>query len=116
MRFTHLHQGRIDLVAIAVLLGALRSLESDAAGLTSTVGLAAALTVGVLLFFPIRHGARWLTDRFLYRDVPSYEAAVRAVRGSREVSTGERSLAASMAQKLGDLMGLESVVSDCMSL
>lgn len=65
---------------------------------------------GIVLFFSVRRGARWLIDRFLYRDVVDYREFLRVVPGDLPASNTTAEAATSIASRLAEILDLESAL------
>lgn len=99
------------LVVIAVALSVVTSLLGVAPEGGYPISLTASiLAVGVVLFFPLHQGARWLVDKLVYHDVVDYRRLMDAVRGDLLTSRQTRDVAAGVAQSLAQVLRLESVL------
>jgi two-component system sensor histidine kinase ComP len=97
------------LVVIVTLTGvtSLLSEESSSVSLTATALL---MTAGVAMFPLVRQGARLVVDRLVYSDVVQYDAFVSALKGDLPSSSHTTDAIAGIAQRLVDVLQLESAV------
>lgn len=110
------HRGMVYSIASLVLL-VLVSMGLaivPTTGSNGDAGLAAGfiqilVVAGVLLFFVLRWVARWLVDRFLYRETVDYPSLLQAVE-TTEPSRGGGSVAQELAERIGTVLNLESVL------
>lgn len=112
------HRGMVYVIAsvalvaiISVVLTGAQSLLEDGTGFGFSISLATVLLVlGVLLFIPLRTGAIWLVDRFLYTDTVTYENIIEAVRGDLLTSNEASGTITEIMNRLVDGVGLESAL------
>ncbi len=112
------HRGMVYVIAsvalvaiISVVLAGAQSLLEDESGFGFSISMATGLlALGVLLFFPLRSGAIWLVDRFLYTDTVTYENIIEAVRGDLLTSNEASGTIAEIMNRLVDGVGLESAL------
>jgi len=64
---------------------------------------------GIIIFFPLQHGARWLVDKFLYKDTVDYQAFIQALPANVGTLSGTAEVASGIVQPLAQALNLESV-------
>jgi len=64
---------------------------------------------GIIIFFPLQRGARWLVDKFLYKDTADYQAFIKALPANVGTLSGITEVATGIVQPLAQALNLESV-------
>ena len=111
------HRGMVYSISSLVLLG----LVSLGLAIVPTIGtnggtdlssgfIQILVVVGVLLFFVLRWAARRLVDRFIYRETVDYPSLLQAVESPQSSSVGGGSVARELAERIGTVLNLESVL------
>ncbi len=84
---TLVHRGMVyGIVAVALAavlsvgVATIASGHGPAHGPSYVARVSLLLAAGILAFFPLRQGARWLVDNLIYRDVVNYEEVVDTMR------------------------------------
>ncbi len=112
------HRGMIYSIVTFVLLtvGTLAlSLGLDPSGGPGTGGrssvVIAAFLVGGIVVFPLmRSGARWLVDRFVYKDTLDYEEFFASVRENLLTANPNQDISQEISKRLEKALGLESAL------
>ena len=101
----------VTLGAVAIALVAVASLAPSGLDQNVPLGLIALLvTGGVVIFFPMRRGARWLIDKLFYGEVVQYEEFVDVLKGEELTSDQTPEVIKGIANRLVDVLQLESAV------
>jgi len=105
----------IATLALLVIIGlglaaAIPFAGSDSNGGYPVIVVAAILVGGVLLFLPLRHGARKLVDKLIYRDVVDYQTFLGVVHENLSPYSATSEVATGIAHRLAQTLRLESVL------
>lgn len=77
---------------------------------TSQIITAGIVVAGIVLFIPLRNGARWLVDRFIYGDSVDYRAFLQVMRAEAQPASRAVDMANGMAARVMKAMGAEAVL------
>ena len=113
------HRGTVNAIAaialliilialLTVVLRAVHDEKEDLASLSIVMGVL--LAAGVLLFFPLQRGARWLVDNVLYSEDPDMQSFLRMMRAELLTSHRTSDVATGIAQRTAEILNLESVL------
>jgi len=64
---------------------------------------------GIIVFFPLQRGARWLVDKFMYKDTTDYQAFFKSLPVNVGTLSGIIEIATGIVQPLAQALNLESV-------
>ena len=98
----------VMIALLTVVLHAVHDEKEDLASLSIVMGVL--LAVGVLLFFPLQRGARWLVNNLLYREDPDMQSFLRMMRAELLTSHRTSNVAMGIAERTAGILNLESVL------
>ena len=95
------------IVGVALAMALMDQREGGRAGSFVTVS-AAIVVAGIVLFYLLRRGARWLADKLVYGDVVNYQSLVDAIRRDLFATKTNRDTLQAITQTLCRALSLES--------
>jgi signal transduction histidine kinase len=109
------HKGMVYVVtAFAIVLiitfGLAVPLSGRISSGTHPLLVSLAIVGGIALFFPLRHGAKWLVDNLLYRDTVGYQMLLDGMHENLTTPGNGSDAANGIAHHLVEAMHLESVL------